>query len=94
MYRSELMEQFKVSVNKASTDLNRYVGFAPDNMVYDRSAQTYIRGPEFKALLYYTLRQLGLATDPNARRPQNQQSCSSMLLSQAQRPLPRILPRR
>lgn len=46
--RSDLMEQFGVSVNQASTDLNRYIGFAPDNMVYDKSARTYTRGPEFK----------------------------------------------
>lgn len=42
------MEQFGLSVNQASTDLNRYIGFAPDNMVYDKSARTYVRGPEFK----------------------------------------------
>lgn len=38
--RSDLMDQFGVSVNQASTDLNRYIGFAPDNMVYDKSART------------------------------------------------------
>lgn len=47
--RSDLMEQFGVSVNQASTDLNRYIGFAPDNMVYDKSARTYVRGPAFKS---------------------------------------------
>lgn len=41
------MDQFGVSVNQASTDLNRHIGFAPDNMVYDKSARTYARGPEF-----------------------------------------------
>ncbi|MBS0126511.1 WYL domain-containing protein [Thetidibacter halocola] len=46
--RSDLMDQFGVSVNQASTDLNRYIGFAPDNMVYDKSARTYVRGSEFK----------------------------------------------
>ena len=46
--RSDLMSQFGVSVNQASTDLNRYIGFAPDNMVYDKSARTYVRGTEFK----------------------------------------------
>lgn len=46
--RSDLMDQFGVSVNQASTDLNRYIGFAPDNMVYDKSARAYVRGPEFK----------------------------------------------
>ena len=47
--RSDLMEQFGVSVNQASADLNRYIGFAPDNMVYDKSARTYVRGPEYSA---------------------------------------------
>jgi predicted DNA-binding transcriptional regulator YafY len=46
--RSDLMDQFGVSVNQASMDLNRYIGFAPDNMVYDKSARTYVRGPRFK----------------------------------------------
>nr|WP_164928148.1 WYL domain-containing protein [Ketogulonicigenium vulgare] len=49
MNRSDLMDQFGVSVNQASTDLNRYIGFAPDNMVYDKSARTYVRGPAFKS---------------------------------------------
>lgn len=48
MNRSDLMDQFGVSVNQASMDLNRYIGFAPDNMVYDKSARTYVRGPRFK----------------------------------------------
>lgn len=46
--RSDLMDQFGVSVNQASMDLNRYIGFAPDNMVYDKSARTYVPGPGFK----------------------------------------------
>ena len=46
--RSDLMDQFGVSVNQASTDLNRYIGFAPDNMVYDKRARTYVRGSAFK----------------------------------------------
>lgn len=47
--RSDLMKQFGLSVNQASSDLNRYMGFAPDNMVYDKSARTYVRGPEYSA---------------------------------------------
>ena len=47
--RSDLMEQFGLSVNQASADLNRYIGFAPDNMVYDKSARTYVRGPVYAA---------------------------------------------
>lgn len=47
--RSDLMEQFGLSVNQASADLNRYIGFAPDNMIYDKSARTYVRGLDFEA---------------------------------------------
>lgn len=46
--RGDLMDAFGVSVNQASTDLNRYIGMAPDNMVYDKSARTYIRGIRFE----------------------------------------------
>ena len=46
--RSDLMDQFGVSVNQASTDLNRYIRFAPENMVYDKSARAYVRGSSFK----------------------------------------------
>jgi len=49
--RSDLMGQFGVSVNQASTDLNRYIGFAPDNMFYDKSARTYVRSLEFNPQL-------------------------------------------
>jgi len=48
--RGDLMEAFGVSVNQASTDLNRYIGMASDNMVYDKSARTYIRGSKFAPL--------------------------------------------
>lgn len=48
--RGDLMDAFGVSVNQASTDLNRYIGMAPDNMFYDKSARTYIRGSKFEAL--------------------------------------------
>lgn len=47
--RSDLMEQFGLSVNQASADLNRYIGLALDNMVYDKSARTYVRGPDYAA---------------------------------------------
>jgi hypothetical protein len=46
--RIDVMQQFGLSVNQASSDLNRYIGFAPDNMVYDKSARTYVRGPDFE----------------------------------------------
>ena len=47
--RSDLMEQFGLSVNQASADLNRYIGLAPDNIVYDKSARTYVRGSDFES---------------------------------------------
>ncbi len=50
MNRGDLMDAFGVSVNQASTDLNRYIRMAPDNMTYDKSARTYIRGSEFDSL--------------------------------------------
>lgn len=48
--RSDLMDAFGISVNQASTDLNRYLGMAPENMVYDKSARTYVRGARFEPL--------------------------------------------
>ncbi|MCL3882549.1 WYL domain-containing protein [Marivita sp. GX14005] len=45
--RIDVMQQFGVSVNQASSDLNRYIALAPDNMFYDKSARTYVRGPDF-----------------------------------------------
>ncbi len=48
--RRHLMTTFGVSVNQASTDLNRYLGLAPENMVYDKSARTYVRSAVFSPL--------------------------------------------
>lgn len=48
--RSDVMEKFGLSVNQASSDLNRYISLAPDNMIYDKSARTYVRGPWFKSV--------------------------------------------
>jgi hypothetical protein len=48
--RGDLMSAFGVSVNQASTDLNRYIGMAPDNMNYDKSARAYVRGAAFAPL--------------------------------------------
>ncbi|MCY0093871.1 hypothetical protein [Hoeflea ulvae] len=52
--RSNLMDRFGVSLDQASTDLNRYIGFAPDNIVYNKSARTYVRGQAFKSLFRQT----------------------------------------
>ena len=48
--RGDLMEMFGISVQQASTDLNRYLGLAPDNMSYDKSAKAYVRGSSFTPL--------------------------------------------
>ena len=48
--RSDVMAQFGLSVNQASSDLSRYIGLAPDNMDYDRSLRTYVRQPGFKSV--------------------------------------------
>lgn len=48
--RSDLIDKFGVSVNQASSDLNRYIALAPDNMVYDKSGKTYVRGSTFEPL--------------------------------------------
>ncbi len=48
--RSDLIEQFGVSPNQASGDLNRYIALAPDNMVYDKSGKTYVRSSGFSPL--------------------------------------------
>jgi len=34
--RIDVMQQFGLSVNQASSDLSRYIGLAPNNMDYDR----------------------------------------------------------
>lgn len=46
--RSDVMTQFGLSMNQASSDLSRYIGFAPHNMGYDRSLQTYVRQTGFR----------------------------------------------
>jgi predicted DNA-binding transcriptional regulator YafY len=48
--RSDLIDKFSVSQNQASGDLNRYIALAPDNMVYDKSGKTYVRGASFAPL--------------------------------------------
>lgn len=48
--RSDLIDKFGVSVNQASSDLNRYIALAPDNMIYDKSGKTYVRGATFAPL--------------------------------------------
>ena len=48
--RSDVMEKFGLSVNQASSDLNRYIGLAPANMTYDKSQRTYVRDTGFTSI--------------------------------------------
>ncbi len=48
MRRSVVMEQFGLLVNQASRDLSRSIDFAPDDMVYDTSAQIYVGSSKFE----------------------------------------------
>lgn len=48
--RSHLVNFFKISLQQASTDLNRYLAFAPTNMTYDSSRKAYVATKEFKPL--------------------------------------------
>ena len=50
--RSDIVETFGVSINQASADLNRYLGLAEANMVYDKSARTYVRSSSFKPIFH------------------------------------------
>ena len=50
--RSDIVETFGVSINQASADLNRYLGLAETNMVYDKSARTYVRSSSFKPIFH------------------------------------------
>ena len=46
--RSELIEQFGISVPQASKDLSMYEASAPGNLVYDKRAKRYISSPQFR----------------------------------------------
>ena len=45
--RMNVTQHLCIWVNEASLDLNRYIALAPDNMVYDKRASTYVRGRDF-----------------------------------------------
>ena len=49
--RSDLVESFGISVPQASQDLARYDQLAPGNLVYDKTAKTYVAGPNFRTVL-------------------------------------------
>jgi hypothetical protein len=45
--RSDLIEQFGISVPQASTDISSYAALAPENLTYDRSERVYVAAPSF-----------------------------------------------
>ena len=61
--RRGLVDQFGILESQASTNLNRYIGMASVNMVYGKSAWSCFRAPDPRH-----------DTDPDARKPQDQQS--------------------
>lgn len=48
--RADLTQEFGISVPQASLDLSRYQQLAPANMIYDKSAKTYLASREFRPL--------------------------------------------
>lgn len=48
--RSDITDQFGVSVPQASGDLSQYREMAPKNLTYDSSAKRYVSAPGFKPL--------------------------------------------
>ncbi|WP_192459249.1 WYL domain-containing protein [Musicola keenii] len=46
--RTDLTGFFGLSIPQASLDISRYMEIAPGNMMYDRSAKTYVTTPEFQ----------------------------------------------
>lgn len=46
--RSDLVDQFSISVPQASSDLSAYELVAPGNMHYDKSAKAYLASTEFQ----------------------------------------------
>lgn len=49
--RNDLVQRFGISVPQASADLARYEERAPGNLLYDKSAKTYLKSPTFEARL-------------------------------------------
>lgn len=49
MNKGYLIGTFGISVNQSSTDLNRYLNLAPENIEYDKSAKTFARKFGFEA---------------------------------------------
>lgn len=50
--RSDLVDFFGISVPQASSDLTQYQEVAEGNMVYDKTAKTYVPGARFKPVYF------------------------------------------
>jgi hypothetical protein len=46
--RAALVDYFGISMPTASNDFGLYIEHAPNNVTYDMSAKTYVRGANFK----------------------------------------------
>lgn len=46
--RAALVDYFGISLPQASHDIGDYMKIAAENIVYDKSVKTYIRGANFK----------------------------------------------
>ena len=46
--RSDLTDRFSMSPPQATGDLEKYREIAPDNMIYDPTERTFVRGPGFR----------------------------------------------
>lgn len=50
--RSDLVDFFGISVPQASSDLTHYQGAAEGNIVYDKTAKTYVAASKFKPVFF------------------------------------------
>ncbi len=71
--RSEIMEQFGVSVPQASKDLSQYQEEAPGNLIYDKSEKRYLISSTFEPVFFkpdadHYLTQLELISNKTASR--------------------------
>lgn len=48
--RTDLTSFFGISIPQASADISKYTEHAPQNIHYDRSSRTYVKGQSFQAL--------------------------------------------
>lgn len=48
--RSAIMDYFGISQPCATRDIQEYIALAPENIVYDKNAKTYVRGANFKRI--------------------------------------------